>query len=140
MIDRRRDLLKFRVELVGILPSIWREILVPAHYSFWDLHVAIQDAMGWLDYHLHEFRFGAAHREDATLIGIPSDEQWDDMPEDCGGHPWLCGAIGVPVRPERSGIRIDRWLDSRELGPGTVQSRQSTFRQSAKKMGAGFSV
>jgi hypothetical protein len=32
-----------------------REKLVPASYSFWDLHVAIQDAMGWEDYHLHEF-------------------------------------------------------------------------------------
>ena len=31
-------------------------IRVPASYSFWDLHVAIQDSMGWLDYHLHEFR------------------------------------------------------------------------------------
>jgi hypothetical protein len=29
---------------------------VSEQYSFWDLHVAIQDAMGWLDYHLHEFR------------------------------------------------------------------------------------
>ena len=56
MIDRRRDLLRSRVELSEILPPIWREILVPAAYSFWDLHVAIQDSMGWLDYHLHEFR------------------------------------------------------------------------------------
>jgi len=36
-------------------PLVWRRIQVPEDYSFWDLHVAIQDAMGWLDYHLHEF-------------------------------------------------------------------------------------
>jgi len=65
MTDQRRDLLKIRVELIGISPPVWREILVPARYSFWDLHVAIQDAMGWLDYHLHEFRFGGSIREDA---------------------------------------------------------------------------
>jgi hypothetical protein len=41
MIDKRRDLLKIRVELSGISPPVWREILVPARYSFWDLHVAI---------------------------------------------------------------------------------------------------
>jgi Plasmid pRiA4b ORF-3-like protein len=78
MIDKRRDLLKIRVELMGILPPIWREILVPARYSFWDLHVAIQNAMGWRDYHLHEFRFGGSSRDDALLFGIPADEIWDD--------------------------------------------------------------
>jgi hypothetical protein len=36
-------------------PLVWRRIQVPSGYSFWDLHVAIQDAMGWQDYHLHEF-------------------------------------------------------------------------------------
>jgi hypothetical protein len=81
MTDQRRDLLKIRVELIGISPPVWREVLVPARYSFWDLHVAIQDAMGWLDYHLHEFRFGGASRDDALLVGIPSDEMWDDSLE-----------------------------------------------------------
>ena len=50
MINRGRDLLRLRVELKDILPPIWREIWVPARYSFWDLQVAIQDAMGWWDY------------------------------------------------------------------------------------------
>lgn len=36
-------------------PLVWRRIQIPEAYSFWDLHVAIQDAMGWKDYHLHEF-------------------------------------------------------------------------------------
>ena len=39
---------QFKVTLTGITPTIWRCILVPENYSFWDLHVAIQDAMGWL--------------------------------------------------------------------------------------------
>jgi len=78
---RQRGLLRIRIELKGISPSIWREILVPALYSFWDLHVAIQDAMGWLDYHLHEFRFGGSSRDDAILIGIPDDGDWEDTPE-----------------------------------------------------------
>jgi len=81
MIDRRRDVLRIRVELNGILPPIWRELLVPAAYSFWDLHVAIQDSMGWLDYHLHEFRFRGPQRGNDVLIGIPSDESWENSPE-----------------------------------------------------------
>jgi hypothetical protein len=79
MVDRERDLLRFRVELVGILPPIWREILVPAGYSFWDLHVAIQDAMGWWDSHLHGFRL--RDRGETLLFGIPTGEEMEGMPE-----------------------------------------------------------
>ena len=43
---------QFKVYLTEIEPLIWRRIQVPAKYNFWDLHVAIQDAMGWVDYHL----------------------------------------------------------------------------------------
>ena len=54
--SRVKQAYQFKVALRGIKPPIWRRILVPAKYSFWDLHVAIQDSMGWLDYHLHLFR------------------------------------------------------------------------------------
>ena len=37
---------QFKITLKGSKPSIWRRIQVPENYSFWDLHVAIQDAMG----------------------------------------------------------------------------------------------
>jgi hypothetical protein len=55
--DTKQTTLQFKITLRHIEPRIWRRIEVPASYSFWDLHVAIQDAMGWLDYHLHVFRF-----------------------------------------------------------------------------------
>jgi len=50
-------ILRIRVELdlEGEAPPVWRVIEVPADANFWALHVAIQDAMGWLDYHLHAF-------------------------------------------------------------------------------------
>ncbi|MCD6135752.1 plasmid pRiA4b ORF-3 family protein, partial [Candidatus Bipolaricaulota bacterium] len=41
------DILQIRISLVDIVPPIWRRIQIPSTYSFWDLHVAIQDAMGW---------------------------------------------------------------------------------------------
>ncbi|MFO8032764.1 MAG: plasmid pRiA4b ORF-3 family protein, partial [Desulfohalobiaceae bacterium] len=47
---------QFYIRLQEIEPPIWRRIQVPDTYTFWGLHVAIQDAMGWLDYHLHAFR------------------------------------------------------------------------------------
>lgn len=70
MVNLRRDLLKLKIELIGILSLIWREIRVPARYSFWDLHVAIQDAMGWEDDHLHEFRVRDRAQGAQVLIGI----------------------------------------------------------------------
>ena len=36
-------------------PAIWRRLQIPGDFTFSDLHVAIQDAMGWHDWHLHEF-------------------------------------------------------------------------------------
>jgi hypothetical protein len=59
---------------------VWRRIQVPERYSFWDLHVAIQDAMGWLDYHLHEFRLVDAREREVVSVGIPTDDAPEDRP------------------------------------------------------------
>ena len=37
------------------LPTVWRQVLVPAGITFRALHYVIQYAMGWQDNHLHEF-------------------------------------------------------------------------------------
>jgi hypothetical protein len=50
-----KNVYQLKITLRGIEPEIWRRILVPESYTFYDLHVAIQDAMGWEDYHLHRF-------------------------------------------------------------------------------------
>jgi len=76
VVNRRRDALRFHIELQGIEPAIWRELLVPARYSFWDLHVAIQDAMGWLDCHLHEFHV-PTDSDSPVVFGIPDEDGMD---------------------------------------------------------------
>jgi len=68
---------QFKITLKGTKPPIWRRILVPETYTFWDLHVAIQDAMGWEDYHLHEFTLLSPKTGRKVKIGIPSDEDVD---------------------------------------------------------------
>ena len=65
---------QFRVTLQGIDPPIWRQVQVPSEYSFWSLHVAIQDSMGWLDYHLHEFRLHKPRGRKVVEIGFPDTE------------------------------------------------------------------
>ncbi|HOV38400.1 MAG TPA: plasmid pRiA4b ORF-3 family protein [Spirochaetales bacterium] len=44
-----------KVQLQYIRPPIWRRIQVPGWYTLEDLHAVIQVAMGWSNYHLHEF-------------------------------------------------------------------------------------
>lgn len=73
-----RLVLQYLVVLAGTDPLVWRRIRVPATYSFWDLHVAIQDAMGWLDYHLHEFRVLDPRSGTVMKLGIPDPEGWDE--------------------------------------------------------------
>jgi hypothetical protein len=78
----KNQVLQFKIELHEIEPLIWRRIQVPSDYNFWDLHVAIQDSMGWEDRHLHHFEIKGKGKRDAVQIGIPDLEGWDDdMPE-----------------------------------------------------------
>lgn len=69
---------QFKITLKGVKPPIWRRIQVPATYSFWDLHVALQDAMGWLDYHLHHFEVINPRTGMDEQIGIPADDGWEE--------------------------------------------------------------
>jgi hypothetical protein len=73
-----------------IQPPIWRRILVPEKYSFWDLHVAIQDAMGWQDYHLHMFRIRRKHAHEVDEIGIPDEDA-------CEGDSEILPGWEIPI-------------------------------------------
>ena len=78
MIASIERVFQFKISLLGIQPIVWRRIQVPEHYTFWDLHVAIQDAMGWLDCHLHEFKIINPATGDKVSIGIPDEDMMDE--------------------------------------------------------------
>jgi len=65
---------QFKIQLQDITPPIWRRIQIPETSSFWDLHVAITDAMGWLDLHLHEFTIVDSKTGESTWIGSPDPD------------------------------------------------------------------
>ncbi len=67
------EILQLRVELLLMPLPVWRRFLVPGHYSFWDLHVAIQDVMGWEDRHLHQFTLDDPVTGERVRLGIPDD-------------------------------------------------------------------
>ncbi len=65
-----KPLWQLRIELMGIKPVIWRRVLVPGTITLGKLHQVIQEAMGWLDVHLHEFDINDVR------FGEP-DPEWD---------------------------------------------------------------
>lgn len=73
-----RRVYRFQIELDGVAPPIWRTIEVPESYTLWDLHVAVQDAMGWLDYHIHEFQLRDPRSGADVIVGLPDADGWDD--------------------------------------------------------------
>ena len=77
---RPRQVHQFLVVLAGTDPLVWRRIQVPDDYSFWDLHVAIQDAMGWLDSHLHRFIVSDPRTGREQRLGIPDEEYPEEPP------------------------------------------------------------
>jgi pRiA4b ORF-3-like protein len=74
MAKKTPKIYQFKVTLAEVKPAIWRRIQVPEKYNFWDLHVAIQDAMGWEDHHLHEFKIVNPKNQEEVHIGIPDDD------------------------------------------------------------------
>ncbi len=59
---------QFYIELQESDPLVWRRIVVPAGYSFYQLHKAIQGAFGWENSHL--FQFSESGFSDTTSYGF----------------------------------------------------------------------
>ena len=59
-----------KITLLDTNPPIWRTVLVPDTIILDDFHEVIQDVMGWMDCHLHQF---IAHEKSYGLL----DEEFD---------------------------------------------------------------
>jgi hypothetical protein len=78
---REDKIFQFKITLDHSAPKIWRRIQVPAGHTFFDLHVAIQDAMGWADSHLHGFRIIQKGGLRPIVIQYPNPEDDFDYGE-----------------------------------------------------------
>ena len=71
-------------------PPVWRRIRINGTATFEDLHNALQEAFGWLDYHLHVFEERDAEPDTSAGLQIGpyylADDEWSDLygkpPED----------------------------------------------------------
>jgi hypothetical protein len=67
---KSKSLYQIKVTLVGSKPPIWRRLIVKDNIRLDQLHSVLQVAMGWFNYHLHQYRVGR------SCIGIP-DRDYD---------------------------------------------------------------
>jgi hypothetical protein len=61
---------ELKVTLRYVEPEIWRRLRVPGDFTLGDLHEVLQIAMGWENYHMHQFHFRDG------IYGVPSDDDW----------------------------------------------------------------
>ncbi len=59
---------QIRVTLDGITPQVWRRLVVPLTWDLARLHLVIQAAFNWRNYHLHEFRIGGLRYGDVEIL------------------------------------------------------------------------
>ncbi|MCX7097232.1 MAG: plasmid pRiA4b ORF-3 family protein [Methylococcales bacterium] len=59
---------QIKISLKGAKPPIWRRVLVPSTMKLNTFHGVVQTAMGWENYHLHQFEFRQ------TYYGVPDEE------------------------------------------------------------------
>lgn len=64
--------LQLKIELEYLKPVIWRQVVVSENLTFLQLHKVIQAAMGWEDYHMHEFELASPR----TFIGTRSKDDF----------------------------------------------------------------
>lgn len=74
MASPHAEVYQLKISLKHTRPPIWRRIRMPANATFEDLHYAIQDAMGWQNYHLHGFKVINPRTGKRDLIGEPDGE------------------------------------------------------------------
>jgi hypothetical protein len=84
-----KNVYQIKISLRDVKPVIWRRIQVPGEYTFWDLHVAIQDAMGWTDCHLHSFRINAKKGRKPVEIGIPEADGMSSVEIEAGWDSFI---------------------------------------------------
>ncbi len=68
------NVFSIKISLQGIRPQIFRRIEVPCDLTLHDLHLVIQAAMGWENYHLYEFKI-------RNKIFTSNPDKWPRFPE-----------------------------------------------------------
>jgi Plasmid pRiA4b ORF-3-like protein len=126
-----QQIYQLKVTLLDTKPPVWRRLLVPADSTLARLHHVLQIAMGWQDYHLHEFeiedrRFGPSDPDDAGMgFESPEDERKSRLSSVLGkpgaealytydfGDGWEHDIVVEKVLPPETGMRYPACVDGK---------------------------
>jgi hypothetical protein len=76
-IKQMSKILQFKITLKNSNPKIWRRFQIDNSLMFYDLHLVIQNVMGWTNTHLYQFVFGKNN-----YIGNPELLDSNDVADD----------------------------------------------------------
>jgi hypothetical protein len=99
MNDRFDRVIRINVGIDGVEPPVWRRIEIPSTCSFWDLHVFLQNAIGW-EMGFSVFAFELSHPLGRRRLRVGIDtrrEAWS-----------LLGGVPVSRDPGNTGLRDAR--------------------------------
>lgn len=98
--------LQFRIHLVGAKrPTVWRRVLMPADFTFDELHDAIQISFGWETIHLYQFSLKGWGS--MPVYRIPHEMDGDTLVEDSR----VTQLSTVFTHPEQTFTYIYDWSD-----------------------------
>jgi len=85
---------QIRVYIDEIQPEVWRRLVLPIRWNLQHLHLGIQAAFNWWNYHLYEFRIGGLR------YGSALKRQWSakTLSKDVFQQDLLSMAKDPPVR------------------------------------------
>ncbi len=137
--DRRQtmspkaNIYQVKVTLEDSKPPIWRRLLVRSDITLGDLHPIIQEAMGWWNYHLHQFivqgtYFGEPHPDyddyldmhderKVTLRQIVPGEGFKFRYEYDFGDSWLHQVLVEKIVPPEPGQHYPVCIKGRRACP-----------------------
>jgi hypothetical protein len=59
---------QMKITIDEVAPEIWRRLVLPAYWNLEHLHLGIQAAFNWWNYHLYEFRIGGLRYGDVEIL------------------------------------------------------------------------
>ncbi|MBB2694807.1 MULTISPECIES: plasmid pRiA4b ORF-3 family protein [Rhizobium] len=68
---------QIKVSIDEIQPQVWRRLVLPIDWNLQHLHLGIQAAFNWWNYHLYEFRIGGLRYGDIEVL---TEDATDDDP------------------------------------------------------------
>jgi len=83
---------QLKIELLDVVPTVWRRLIVPQNITLPRLHQVFQAALGWTDSHQHEFVIGGVR------YSAPDPDAEDDLEFVSERAVKLEAALGIDAR------------------------------------------